>query len=188
MAHAKGGTDMVDKSPKNFSAKRVVLLVLALFFCPAAHAVQSLALAWSPSTSPDVAGYHIYYGTNATNFQQYEDAGTNTSYEVSGLTEGQTITFAITAYNAKGVESPTSNLITYIVPGGLNVAPKAGERSPSVINFTVAAGHTYKVQASGDLITWSTIWQTTATNNAWTQFEDIMGAHMRMRYYRLAWN
>jgi hypothetical protein len=179
---------MGDKSPKHFSAKCVVLLALGLFFGSAAHAAQSLALAWNPNPASGVAGYHIYYGNNGTNFQYFEDAGTNINYEVNGLTEGQTITFAVTAYNAQGVESHTSNLITYIVPGGLKVAPKAGQRSPSVINFTVASGHTYQVQASENLTTWSTVWQTSATNNAWVQYEDVEGANLKMRFYRLAWH
>ena len=48
-------------------------------------------------------------------------------------------------------------------------------------------GHTYKVQASVNLTTWSTIWQTTSTSNAWTQFQDVEGANLKMRFYRLAW-
>jgi hypothetical protein len=115
------------------------------------------------------------------------DAGTNTTYEVTGLEEGQTVNFVVTSYNAQGVESTPSNLISYIVPGIVSVAPKAGPRSPAVINFPVAPGHTYQVQASVDLATWSTIWQTTATNNAWTQFEDVEGANLKMRFYRLVW-
>ncbi len=178
---------MVDDSPKSFSAGWVALLALALLFGPAAKAEQSLALVWSPSTTTSVAGYHIYYGDDGTNFQYVLDTGTNTSYLVSGLQEGQTNSFAVTAYDSQGVESDLSNLISYIVPGAVKVARKAGARSPSVINFSVAPGHTYKVQASVNLTTWSTIWQTTSTSNAWAQFQDVEGANLKMRFYRLAW-
>jgi hypothetical protein len=51
----------------------------------------------------------------------------------------------------------------------------------------MAPGHTYKVQASVNLTTWSTLWQTTATNNAWAEFADAQGANLKMRFYRLVW-
>jgi len=165
----------------------MAFLVLALLSTPSANATQSLALAWNASTASGVTGYHIYYGNNGDDFQYIVDAGTNTSYEITGLQEGQTNTFAVTAYNTQGEESDLSNLITYIIPGIMNVAPKAGARSPAVINFPVAPGHTYQVQASVNLTTWSTIWQITSTSNAWTQFQDVEGANLKMRFYRLAW-
>jgi hypothetical protein len=178
---------MVEKPARSFSAAWVALVALAVFLGRAADAAQSLTLAWNPSAASGVAGYHIYYGDDGTNFQYEMDAGTNTTYEVTGLVEGQTVSFVVTSYNAQGVESTPSNLISYIVPGMVSVSPKAGPRSPAVINFPVAPGHTYQVQASVDLATWSTIWQTTATNNAWTQFKDVEGANLKMRFYRLVW-
>jgi len=160
---------------------------LALVFGPAADAAQSLALIWNPSTAAGVTGYHIYYGTDGTNFQYVIDAGTNTSYTVTGLQEGQTNSFVVTAYNAQGVESAPSNLISYIVPGLVDLAPKAGPRSPTVIRFVVAPGHTFQVQASVDLTTWNTIGQIIATSNAWTQVEDLEGVNLKQRFYRLVW-
>jgi hypothetical protein len=178
---------MIDNLSNNFGATGVAILALALCLGPSAEAAQSLELAWNPSTAAGVAGYHIYYGNNGTNFQYKVDAGTNTSYQVGGLQEGQTNSFIVTAYDAQGVESEPSNLISYLVPGRVNFAAKAGPRSPAVLSFSVAPGHTYQVQASVNLTTWSTIWQTTPTNNAWTQFEDAEGANLRMRFYRLIW-
>jgi fibronectin type 3 domain-containing protein len=134
-----------------------------------------------------VTGYHIYYGNDGANYQYVADAGTNTSYVVAGLQEGETNSFVVTAYNAQGVESDPSNLITYLVPGLVELAPKTGPRSPAVIRFAVAPGHTYQVQASVNLTTWNTIGRITATNNAWTQFQDLEGANLKLRFYRLVW-
>jgi hypothetical protein len=193
---------MAEDLPDGFNSRRtktpgagVAALALLLAFCSLAHggvpvtgSGQSLPLAWDPSISPNVAGYIVYYGADGTNFEYSVDVGTNTSYVVCGLQPGETNCFAVIAYNTHGVESPPSNIISYIVPGLLSVAPKTGHRSPAIIRFPVAPGHTYQLQASVNLQTWSTIWQSTATNNAWTQFQDVEGANLRMRFYRLVWH
>jgi len=184
---------MNGKFTKLFSSTCVTPAVLAVLFCAAAQAAtpgagnQSLALAWNPSMAAGVAGYHVYYGTKGTTFQHEINAGTNTSIEVPGLQAGQTNTFAVTAYNAQGVESTPSNLLIYIVPGLVKIAPSASDANSVVLSFPVAPGHTYLVQASPDLKTWSTLWATTPTNNAWTEFQDVADSNSRARYYRLAW-
>jgi hypothetical protein len=178
---------MFDSPSRSCSAKWIGILALALNFGKTADAAQTLALTWKPSTGASVAGYHIHFGNSGANYKYVLDAGTNTSFTVRGLQEGQTNIFIVTAYNAQGVESAPSNLITYIVPGVVDLAPKAGPRRGTVIRFVVAPGHTYQVQASVNLTTWNTIGQTTATNNAWTQFEDLEGANLGLRFYRLAW-
>ena len=91
----------------------------------------------------------------------------------------------VVAYNAQGMQSPPSNEISYIVPGALSVLSKAQPRSPTYLSFVAAPGHTYTVQASVNLTTWSTIWRTSATTNGWVQCEDPEGANLKMRFYRL---
>ncbi|HEY3862851.1 MAG TPA: fibronectin type III domain-containing protein [Verrucomicrobiae bacterium] len=178
---------MMEKSNKNFRAGWLVLLTAALLCGRAANAVQSLAIAWNPSVSTNIVGYHVYYGTHGTNYETVIDAGTNTSYEVSGLQEGLTNTFVVTSYNSSGTDSAPSNVITYLVPGLVNVMNGGGKGKAATLKFPVAPGVTYKVQASPDLNGWTTVYQTTATNNAWMQFQDAQGANLRQRYYRLVW-
>jgi len=167
----------------------VAAAALLLAVCAPARGaqLQSLTLAWDPSPSSTVSGYALYYGASATNLDYYVDVGTNTSYLATGLQQGQTNYFAVVAYNAQGVESPFSNLITYVVPGLLSVASKAGPRSPAVISFPVTPGHTYKVQASVNLKTWAPIFQFSATNSQMVQFQDAESANLKMRFYRLVW-
>ncbi len=59
----------------------------------------------------DLAGYHIYYGTNATQLTTTVTISnaSETSYVVSGLAPG-TYYFAVVAYNSAGVDSPESNV------------------------------------------------------------------------------
>jgi hypothetical protein len=60
----------------------------------------------------DLAGYKIYYGTNAAQLtQQITLNGPSTTYVVNGLTSG-TYYFAVTAYTADGTESAQSNVGT----------------------------------------------------------------------------
>jgi ACR3 family arsenite efflux pump ArsB len=92
-----------------------VALVLA-GFSASVHAVQSVALAWSASTDPTVAGYNLYYGGDSQTYTNTVAVGDVTSATVSGLLPGATYFFAATAVNNVGLESVFSNEISYQVP------------------------------------------------------------------------
>lgn len=78
----------------------------------------SAILSWSAPTSNEdgtpivgLTGYRVYYGTDPSIFSNaVEIAGASkTTYDVTGLSAG-TYYFAVTAYNADGIESPMSNI------------------------------------------------------------------------------
>jgi hypothetical protein len=81
-------------------------------------ATGSASLSWTVPTHntdgtplTDLAGYHIYYGTQAgawTSTITVLDA-VETSYVVAGLASG-TYYFAVVAFNSDGVDSPQSNV------------------------------------------------------------------------------
>jgi hypothetical protein len=84
----------------------------------AAAASGSAALSWIAPTHntngtliTDLAGYHIYYGTNADDLTTTIDVAgsSSTAYTVTGLSPG-TYYFSVVAYNAEGVDSTDSNL------------------------------------------------------------------------------
>jgi fibronectin type 3 domain-containing protein len=91
---------------------------------PAAPATGTAALAWTaPSTNIDgsdltnLAGYHIYYGTDAssmTNVITVPANGNISDYVVTGLSAG-TYYFEVTAYDSEGDESALSNQIAETV-------------------------------------------------------------------------
>lgn len=84
---------------------------------------SAVTIAWTPptentngSTLTNLAGYHIYYGTNQSNLNKVVDI-TNpglASYVLSDLTSG-TWYFALTSVNAAGVESVRSTVISTAV-------------------------------------------------------------------------
>jgi hypothetical protein len=82
---------------------------------------DSVTLAWNadsqtsnPATNP--TGYRLHFGTSSGNYTQTQDVGNATSGTVSSLTSGTTYYFAVTAYNAGGVDSPFSNQVSFKAP------------------------------------------------------------------------
>ncbi len=148
-----------------------------------------MTLGWDASPASNVAGYALYYGTASRNYTVRMDVGTNAVSTITGLKEGLTYYFALTAYNAQKSESAPSGEIMYIVPGILALAPMSNPADPLNIQFPVAPGVQYTVQASVDLKNWSNIWQTgVATANTWVAFQDVQSSSFPKRFYRLVIN
>ncbi len=96
--------------------RAILIFVIGMAFCPLTQADRSVTLAWDPSPDTNVAGYLIHYGNNGTNYTSQTDAGTNTSFSVTGLQAGETNTFVVAAYDVNHNESPPSNPVEYVVP------------------------------------------------------------------------
>jgi hypothetical protein len=159
-------------------------VILSCLTCVGAHAGESVTLHWQPNGTPDTAGYALYSGVHSGTYSTRQDVGTNTTATISGLKEGQTNYFVVTAYNFVKVEGPASSEIAYLVPGVLRLT--ASGKNGAALTFPVAPGHWYDVQATGDLKVWSSIGQTvTATNNTWMTFQDTNTAYFPKRFYRL---
>ena len=154
---------------------------------------RNVELDWNASSSPNVAGYHVYYGTTSGNYSHKVDAGDAISVTISNLTAGATYFFAATAYDTNGNESAYSSEVSFIVPGILTMSQAAPPASQSLglpaaplIQFPVEPGHWYEVQATTDFNTWTTIWQTSvAVSNVWLQFSDPDARLFPSRFYRL---
>lgn len=83
----------------------------------AAAGTGSATLSWTVPTentngtpATNLAGYHIYYGTNPGELNTVIDVpgAKTTEYEISNLRSG-TYYFAVAAYNSQGVDSADSN-------------------------------------------------------------------------------
>ncbi|HPL63707.1 MAG TPA: malectin domain-containing carbohydrate-binding protein [Syntrophales bacterium] len=94
--------------------------ILAAVLClPAgsAHAAN-VSLAWDANSETGLAGYKVYYGTASRNYSQTMNVGNWTTCTLSGLSEGTTYYFAVTAYDISGMESPYSVEVSYTIPAG----------------------------------------------------------------------
>jgi hypothetical protein len=92
--------------------------------CPTGP-MTCVLLTWTASTTPNV-GYHVWYGTASRQYTVELDAGTNVTYQVTGLSP-QTYYFAVTAYNANG-DSGYSNEAGGTIPlTTLDQIEKSGE-------------------------------------------------------------
>ena len=79
-----------------------------------AEAVQKVMLTWNASSSANVAGYKIYYGTSSGSPDQSLDVGNVSTATVSNLDDATAYFFAVAAYNSAGIESQRSNEVSYM--------------------------------------------------------------------------
>ncbi len=77
---------------------------------------QLVTLQWDGSTSPEVTGYHVFYGIGSRVYTVFEDVGNRTSHTFTGLEPGKTYFFTVTAYSGSGTESNYSNEVSLTIP------------------------------------------------------------------------
>ena len=68
--------------------------------------INSVTLAWDPNPENDITGYILYYGRTAGTYNRLQTV-TDTTATV-GVRGNRTTYFAVTAFNADGVESDLS--------------------------------------------------------------------------------
>lgn len=95
----------------------MLLLVAALLLLFASSTAAALVdLAWDPNREEDLAGYRVYWGTESRVYPHSVDAGDQTSFTVSNLTEGRVYFFSVTAYDVNNHESEYSAELAFAVP------------------------------------------------------------------------
>ena len=101
-----------------------VILLGATLFVPSlgqsagntpALAPSTVTLSWDKSPSRAVKGYRLHYGTTSKRYTETIEVGNATTYKVSNLIPKKRYYFVVTAYDAKGRESPASNEIPFYV-------------------------------------------------------------------------
>jgi hypothetical protein len=166
--------------------RTLAIAAMSLLLCVAAWASQSVFIVWDVGPSQNATGYLLHYGTASGSYPSQIDVGTNLTATISGLKEGQTNYFVVTAYNSMRLESLPSAEISFIVPELVTLDSGANPTVPGRIKFVVAPGHWYEVQATEDLHSWVTLWQTVVvTSNTWVQFTDSDVSVFPARFYRL---
>ncbi len=165
---------------------RTLFTLLTLSACLGSATAADVSLHWNPSSDPSVVGYNIYYGKTSGDYTSMVTIGNVSVITISNLTCGVTYYFAATAFDASENESGFSNEATFIVPGTLTLSSGSNPGDPLLIKFPVAPSHWYEVQASTNLQSWTTIWQTgVSTSNALVQYSDPNAGKFSSRFYRL---
>jgi PKD repeat protein len=129
----------------NFTRSRFKLRSLAaaalVILANSAFAGQA-NLAWDANTDPAVAGYMVYYGQVSGGYTSKVDVGNTTNKSISGLLDGKTYYYAVTAYDINRVESDYSNeasgavAVAYAAPAAnFNTSATSGT-APLSIAFT----------------------------------------------------
>ena len=184
--------DCVSKTGRIFQAACLIWLNVcsaALAGQIAPSGLQQVTLGWSASSDPMVTGYYLYYGTASGVYTNKTDAGTNTVFTVSGLVPGATYYFSATSYNAAGIKSGFVPEVSYVVPGVSGILTLAQDPASATmrVRFPVAPTYAYRLQASSDLKSWSTIWLTpTQTTNGWLEYDESCSKTIPAKFYRLA--
>ncbi len=82
---------------------------------------SAVTLRWSRGSN-DVRGYSVHLGRQSEKYERTIDAGSVTSYKVTGLTNGVAYYLAVTAYNSRGRESGYSREVV-VLPEDLPPSP-----------------------------------------------------------------
>jgi hypothetical protein len=184
---------MVWSWASGFLGRKIVLggiLLLALLHDPVPALSETLpgysvTLAWDASPSPEVTGYRIHLGVASGNYTNSAMVGNVTIQTLFGLAGGVTYFFAITAYDASGLESTFSNEITYTTPSGLpivQIGMTANRQAVVTVNGLI--GHSYDIQATPDFKTWTVIGTATTAAGGSGNFTDTNAAIFPQRFYR----
>jgi hypothetical protein len=164
-------------------------VITALFVAefPSVAVAQGVSLGWNPSTSTNVAGYAVHYGTESGVYTTRIDAGTNTSASISGLSGGMTYYFVVSAYDAQAVESNPSNEAMFTVAAAPMVMQMVvGDGGVMTFNWSAVAGQSYQLQYKTDLnqTNWNNLGSVTTASNTLASAFDTIGPD-NQRFYRL---
>jgi Fibronectin type III domain len=143
----------------------------------------TVTLAWDRSPDGGVNGYRVYYGATSGNYTNSVVVGNVTTNKVSGLSSGVTYFFAITANTAGGLESAFSNEISF-VPGLPTVRIRVMSSGQAVLTVTGLIGHTYDIQVTPDLKSWTVIGTVTVGASGSVNFTNSNAPTFPNRFYR----
>jgi hypothetical protein len=188
---SRAGVSPIAKTRISFQSfiARLGLVACALLLTCGAACAASITLAWDPSPDAGVASYKAYYGGASGVYTNSVITGTATSTTISGLVNGRTYYFAVTAVTAAGVESPFSAEIAVLVSGASTVLPTVRlQRNPARQMQVTAAGSAsavYDVMISSNLVTWTRLASLTNGSGGLSQFTDLSAPTNGRRFYRL---
>jgi hypothetical protein len=173
------------RARQNFLRSSTVLVAVVLAGT-SAFALRDVTLGWDASSDSIVAGYNVYTLEEGLAVPAKKNVGRTSQARITGLKEGLTYSFTVTAYNALGIESLPSAPVTFFVPVPLEISRPTGTNAFVRLRFPISPGRQYQLQASSDLRTWTTIWQTGgALLYTQADYEDQRSRGLWKQFYRL---
>ncbi len=138
---------------------------------------------WNASASTDVTGYRIHYGTASRAYTASVVLGNVTSGTVSGLAEGITYYFALSTFNAEGLESDLTHEVIF-KPGLHTSQIGIAANGESIMTLRGLIGRQYDIEASEDMNTWTLIDTITIPEGGSVKFTDPDAPLHARRFYR----
>jgi fibronectin type 3 domain-containing protein len=135
----------------------LIAALCAITLSPSIDAADFLFV-WDPSPDPSVSAYGIYQRSGDSPYQKIDevrvqdlDDPAHPSYRVTGLGDGATFWFAVTAISASDSESDFANQTCITVNGQVVECTEDDENSAAIIVscFIGAAGERISQQAAG---------------------------------------
>lgn len=159
------------------------LLATVPFQAFASQSLQTLTLAWNASSSPAVAGYTIYYGSQLGSYPNKISVGNVTNATISGLNLSVRNYFVVTARDTLGLESLPSNQVSYVIPSLFSLAMQMVQGNPAavIITSTGATPANWVLESSSNMTTWTTA--ATGTNASVSVTMTVAGTPTR--FFRL---
>jgi hypothetical protein len=161
------------------------ILFLAFLHNPdeAFGATSSVTLAWNRSSTTNVTGYRVHYGVASRNYSNSIVAGNVTANTVPGLVNGVTYFFAVTAYNATGLESTFSNEFSY-APAIPAAQASVTSTKRGVLTVRGLAGQRHRILVTQNFTSWTVIGTVTLGASGSLTFTDPNATSFSRRFYR----
>lgn len=142
-----------------------------------------VSLGWDRSSSSDVADYRVHFGSVSGAYTSHIDMASATSITVPSLASVGTYFFAVTPYNSSGLESGFSNEVRFL-PGLHSSRIDVLATGEIVLKMNGIIGHSYDIEATQDLTTWTKIESVTVGDGGLVEFQDPNAANFPKRFYR----
>ncbi|WP_341406033.1 fibronectin type III domain-containing protein [Luteolibacter soli] len=159
---------------------------------------NGVSLEWNANPESDVVGYKVYFGTTSQNYTAVIDVVGATKTQLPAVSLGSTYYLAVSAYNAKGDESPRSAelKVTADVPApAANTsmsfsAPGQAQLQWRYPKANVPVADKFTIYASEDLKTWSSAGTVAASASSssdanWTYFKFPYSADKKRMFFRV---
>jgi hypothetical protein len=153
-----GGVILLDKKSKSCNSQNrykpfhhlflvLILVPCALGLVPSISFAAQITLTWNSNAESHLAGYRLYYSTTSRNYSASKDVGNTTQYTLSGLQEGLTYYFTLTAYDNSGNESAYSEELMHTVPANNN-SPSTPSAPTGPTSGYLQTGYSFSTSSS----------------------------------------